>query len=137
VKEFFQRWVIDTVAVMTASLILPGIGYDGFGWLLLASLILGMFNAILKPLLLLLSLPLIILTLGLFSLVINALLLYFVGQIIAPFHVHGFGSALLGALIISIVSIALNTLTGTGGVRIDLRKPRRRKEPDDSDVIDV
>jgi putative membrane protein len=90
----------------------------------------------------LLALPLLIFTLGLFTLVINALLLYFVGFLLNPsFYVDSFGYAFLGALIISIVSIALNVLTG--GSRVTVRHQRRPPPPknssddDDKPVIDV
>ena len=89
----------------------------------------------------LLALPLLIFTLGLFTLVINALLLYFVGVLLGPhFQVDSFGSAFLGALIISVVSIALNILTGTGSTRVTFQRRRRRRpksDDDDGPVIDV
>ena len=139
-KVFLQRWVINTVAVMVAANIVPGIDYGGPASLVVASLLLGILNVVLRPLLLLLSLPVVILTLGLFTWVINALLLYFVGQLVKSFHVADFWSALWGALIISLVSLVLNSLTGTGGQRIEFRRARR--QPDHRDdghgpVIDV
>ena len=139
-KLFLQRWVINTVAVMVAANVIPGIDYGGPASLLVASLLLGIFNVILRPLLLLLSLPVVILTLGLFTWVINALLLYFVGQLVRAFHVADFWSALWGALIISLVSLVLNSLTGTGEQRIDFRRGRRRPDRHDDGhgpVIDV
>ena len=97
----------------------------------IASLVLGILNAFIRPILMLLALPLLIFTLGLFTLVINALLLYFVGVLLAPhFQVDSFGFAFLGALIISIVSIALNILTGTGNTRVTFQRRRvRRRNP--------
>jgi putative membrane protein len=123
-KVFLQRWVINTVAVMVAANVVPGIAYGGLTALLVASLLLGILNVILRPLLLLLSLPLVILTLGLFVWVINAVLLYFVGQLVKSFHVADFWSAMWGALIISVVSLVLNSLTGTGEGRIEFRRPK-------------
>jgi putative membrane protein len=101
-----------------------------------ASLLLGVLNALLRPLLLILSLPLVVLSLGLFVLVINALLLGFVGQLVKGFHVAGFWPALLGALVIALSTVILNTLTGSGETRIDLRhvaerRPVRRDPPSD------
>ena len=139
-KAFLQQWVINTVAVLVAANVVRGIDYDGVVSLLVASLLLGVFNVLLRPLLLLLSLPVVILTLGLFTWVINALLLYFVGQIVKPFHVADFGSALWGALIISLVSVVLQSLTGTGGQRIEFRRSRRRpggRDDGQGPVIDV
>ncbi|HKS37894.1 MAG TPA: phage holin family protein [Verrucomicrobiae bacterium] len=134
-----QRWLVDTVAVMVAANVVKGINYDSMTSLLVASLLLGVFNAILRPLLLLLSLPLVIFTLGLFTLVINALLLYFVGQLVKSFHVADFGAAFFGALIISLVSIVLNSVTGTGNSRIEFRRTRSRSDRKDGDgpVIDI
>lgn len=139
VKSFLQRWLVDTVAVMVAANVVKGINYDSMTSLLVASLLLGVFNAILRPLLLLLSLPLVIFTLGLFTLVINALLLYFVGQLVKSFHVADFGAAFLGALIISLVSLVLNSVTGTGNSRIEFRRSRSRSDRKDGDgpVIDI
>ena len=88
---------------------------------------LGILNALFRPLLLILSLPLVILTLGLFALVINALLLGFVGHLVKGFHVAGFWPALLGAVIISLITVILNTATGSGETRIDLRHPSSRR----------
>jgi putative membrane protein len=139
--RFLQRWLINTVAVMVAANLLPGIHFDTIPGLLAASLLLGILNALLRPLLLLLSLPLVVLTLGLFNLVINALMLYFVGQLIRSFHVDSFWAAFWGGLLISFVTVVLNTATGTGERRIDFRHPRdhRRPPPDTGGgpVIDV
>src|SRR5438093_12377715 len=86
-KRFLQRWLINTVAVMVAAKVVPGIECDSITGLFAASLLLGIFNALLRPLLWLLSLPLVIMTLGLFALVINAVLLYFVGNLVNSFVV--------------------------------------------------
>src|SRR5882724_6437044 len=94
-KEFLWRWIITTVGVLVAAHVVPGIHYDRGHWeaLLVATLVLGLLNAFLRPLLMLLSLPLVVFTLGLFTLVINAILLYLVGQIIQGFHVDSFRAA--------------------------------------------
>ena len=140
-KEFIQRWIITTVAVLVATHLVPGIDYDTWPGLLVATLVLGLLSAFVKPLLMVLSLPLVIVTLGLFTLFINALLLYVVGQLFKDFRVESFGAAFWGGLIISIVSIALNSLTKTGS-RIEVRRGRRPgppQRPDDpgGPVIDV
>ena len=94
-KLFLQRWLINTLAVLVATYIVPGISYARPIDLVVAALILGILNAILRPLLLLLSLPLLIFTLGLFTLVINALLLLLASKLVGEphFHVDGFWSA--------------------------------------------
>lgn len=143
-KTFLQRWLVNTLAVLVAVTVLgeTRIRYEKWQDLLIASLLLGILNAFLRPLLLLLSLPLLIFTLGLFTLVINALLLYFVGNLWSGFHVADFWSAFWGALVISIVSLAVNSLTGTGNARISMHRgrPPKTRSPNDDDngpVIDV
>ena len=141
-KEFLKRWAITTVAVLVAEFVVPGIRYDNWVGLVVATLVLGLLNASLRPLLMLLSLPLVIVTLGLFILFINACLLYLVGQM-KHFHVDTFGAAFWGALIISVVSVILNSLTGSGGTRVhfqkgtDRRRSSRNPNDDDGPVIDV
>ena len=125
ILRFLQSWLINTLAVALAVLILRGhIRYGSPMDLLGASLLLGILNAFVRPILMLIALPLLIFTLGLFMLVINALLLYFVGVLLAPhFQVDTFGYAFAGAAIISIVSMALNVLTGNARVSVQRRRP--------------
>ncbi len=145
-KVFLQRWLISTLAVLVAVQIVPGITCDTNTALFVASLLLGILTTFLRPLLMLLSLPLVILTLGLFMLVINALLLWMVGSLVKGFHVAGFWPAFWGALVISLVSLVLNSLTGTGSARVEVRRgppPPPPPPPDRDDrggggpVIDV
>jgi putative membrane protein len=139
--RFMQAWLINTFAVLVAAAILHGhIRYQTPVDLVVASLLLGILNAFVRPVLMLLALPLLLFTLGLFMLVINALLLYFVGVLMGShFQVDSFGFAFLGAIIIGIVSIALNALTGVGGTRVTVQhRPRPPKSGnDDGPVIDV
>lgn len=124
-KSFLVRWFITTLAVFLAAQIVHGIDYGGnFGTLLAASLLLGILNALVRPVLMLFSLPLIIVTMGFFILLINALLLKFTGLLIPGFEVHGFWAAFFGAIIISIVSWALN-----GFIRKDGRTTMVSREP--------
>src|SRR6478735_4102175 len=106
---FVIRWLVTTVAVLVAAHVIPGVTYEGWGTLLGASLLLGIINAFIRPILLLLSLPFIIVTMGLFIFVVNALLLMLVARIIPPFQVDGFWNAFFGAIIISLVSWALSS----------------------------
>ena len=108
VRHFVFRWIVTTVAVLVTSAILPGIRYDGLGALLGAALLLGILNAFVRPLLLILSAPLILLSLGFFILIINALLLRFVPTFVPGFHVDRFSSAFWGAIIIGIISWMLS-----------------------------
>jgi putative membrane protein len=142
-KNFLQRWVISTVAVLVATFILnERITYGGWLDLLVATLVLGLLNSFVRPLLMLLSLPLLIFTLGLFTLVINAVLLLLVSALLGKehFHVAGFWSAFWGALIISIVSLLLNSVTGTGNARVTVQRGKRPPPKDDGPggpVIDI
>ena len=138
--RFLQSWLINTAAVLVAAAILHRhISYDNkLQNLLLASLLLGILNAFVRPILMLIALPLLIFTLGLFTLVINALLLYFVGQLLQPsFQVDSFRYAFLGALIISVISIALNVLTGNARVSVQRRPPPKPPGGVDGPVIEV
>ena len=141
-KEFIQRWIVTTVAVLVATHIVPGIDYGSWQGLLVATLVLGLLSAFVKPILVMISLPLVLATLGVFYLIINAVLLYLVGQLMKDFQVRTFGAAFWGGVIISIVSLILNSITKTGGSRIEVRRGTRSgppKRPDDPDgpVIDV
>jgi putative membrane protein len=140
-KEFMQRWIVTTLAVLVAALCVRGIHYEDVLALLLASLLLGLLNAFIRPLLLLLALPLLFLTLGLLLFFVNAALLYFVGVAVKGFHVDTFGAAFWGGLVVSLVSLVLNTLTGTGGSRVRVkwgkRPPSSRPPGGDGPVIDI
>ena len=126
-KKFLQTWVINTLAVLVAVYVLRGrIHYERPIDLCVASLLLGILNAVVRPILLTLALPLLVLSLGLFTFFINALLLYLVSAIMQPyFVVTGFWGAFWGAFIISIVSLILNILTGTGNTRFKFERHRR------------
>jgi putative membrane protein len=146
VRWFLQRWFVTAAAVLVASEIVPGIRADNFGGLLAASLLLGILNAFFRPIMMLLSLPLLLLTLGLFTLVINAFLLLIVGKLVAAFHVAGFWSAFWGGVVISIVSMIANAMIGKPEKRTDASQPqsasappspRRSPPPGNGPVIDV
>lgn len=110
-KEFMVRWASTTFAVLIASGVVPGITFESAEALIWAGLLLGILNAVVRPALLVLSLPLIVLSFGLFIPVVNALLLHFVGGgWIAGFHVDGFWAALWGSLVISAVCWGVNGL---------------------------
>ena len=140
-RRFLQSWLINTLAVLVAVYLVKGIHYQKPLDLAVASLLLGVLNSVLRPFLMLLALPLLIFTLGLFTLVINALLLYFVGNLLRPqFSVDNFWSAFWGALAISVVSLVLNVLTGTGNARVRFerqRPPRGGGPSGGGPVIDV
>src|SRR5690606_40556279 len=103
-------WILNAVALLVVAYILPGITVASFGSALIAALVLGLLNTLVKPLLILLTLPITIVTLGLFLIVLNALVFWFAGSILGGFHVDGFWWAVLGAIVYSIVSALLSRL---------------------------
>jgi len=126
-KGVLLRWGILTLAVLAAAYLLEGIEVSGFGAALAAAAILGILNAFLRPLLILLTLPINILSLGLFTFVINAMLLKLVAVVIPGFDVQSFWVALVGALVISLVSWLLTSfISDQGRVEvINLRQNRK------------
>ena len=141
--RFLGNWVINTFSVaLTVIILRDHISYgDRVQNLLLVSLLLGILNAFVRPILMLIALPLLIFTLGLFTLVINALLLCLISILLPFFHVDSFGYAFLGAAIISIISVVLHSLTGTNRVTIQTQRnppPPPRKDGDGGGpVIDI
>jgi len=127
------RWAITAFALFCAAWLVPGIQVDGNGWVVYAvmAVILGLVNAIVRPILTLLTCPLIVLTLGVFVLVINALTLWLSSSIATnwfhvPFYVSGFWAALLGSVVVSVVSIVLSVL---------VRDDEEEKHPQDYNKI--
>ena len=128
-KGIVLRWLILTLAIMVASYLIEGIEVRGFGSALLAAAIVGILNAFFRPVLIILTLPINILTLGLFTFVINALLLMMASGVIGGFEVHGFWAALWGSLVISLVSWVLSSFINEQGRvgYIDLKKRENSK----------
>ena len=114
-RGLFIRWLILTAAILCASYLIDGIRVDGFFSALFAAAILGILNAFFRPILLILTLPINILSLGLFTFVINALLLKMASGVISGFEVKGFWSAVFGSLIISIVGWILSVFINSQG----------------------
>lgn len=103
-------WILNAVALLAVAYLLPGITVASFGSALLAALVLGLLNMLVKPVLVLLTLPITILTLGLFLIVLNALLFWFAGSILRGFQVNGFWWAVAGAILFSIISYLLSSI---------------------------
>ncbi len=120
----FIRWLVLTAAIMFTSYVLDGIHVGGFFSAFWAAAILGILNAFFRPILIVLTLPINILSFGLFTFVINALLLKMTSGVIAGFDVYGFWSAVFGSLIISVVSWLLSSFINERGhvEYIDLKK---------------
>jgi putative membrane protein len=103
-------WLINAVALFALPYLMNSIRVDSFGAALFAALVLGLINALIRPVLVLLTFPVTVLTLGLFIFVINGLLFWLVGSFVQGFHVAGFWSAVGGAILYSIISWALSSL---------------------------
>jgi len=119
-RAFLIRWIVTTIAVWFAAL-LGFLHFNSDHCLLGAALILGIVNAIVRPIVLLLSLPFIILTLGVGILIVNALLLMAVSGLLPCFHVDSFGHAFFGAIIISLVSWILSAFIRSEDGRVSVR----------------
>ena len=122
---FLVRVLLNTIAIVLAGLIVPGIAVDGLLPALGAGAALGLVNALIRPILLILTLPITLITLGLFILVLNALCFWLVSTFVSGFHVAGFWSALGGALLVSVVSwVGTAFVSDRGRVTIITRRDR-------------
>ena len=108
---FLVRVLVNTLAIALAASVIPGVELDGVVPALAAGLVLGFINALIRPILLILTLPITFVTLGLFILVVNGLCFWFVAWLIDGFRVKGFWPAVGGALVVSAESWALTALT--------------------------
>jgi putative membrane protein len=115
VRGFLIRMLIGAFGLWIASAIVPGMQIVGLGTLLLASLLLGFVNAIVRPIAIVLTLPITLISLGLFLLVINAAMLGLVATLLENFRLAGFGSALLGSIVVSVTTWIASWYIGPGG----------------------
>jgi putative membrane protein len=127
-QGLFFRWFVLTLAILIASYLIEGIEVKGFLSAFFAAAVLGILNAFFRPILIILTLPINILSMGLFTFVINAFLLMMASGVISGFAVHGFWSAVFGSLVISLVNWFLSSFLGGIG------EPRRI---DEKDFIDL
>ncbi len=114
-KGFFIRWLVNIIALVAVINVVPGIHSDRLETTIVAALVLGLINAFLRPLVIVFTLPLTILSLGLFTLFINGFMLYLVSKIVAGFSITGFRSAFWGALCFSVISFLLNIFISPQG----------------------
>lgn len=130
-RKLLLRWLVNALALFAAAQVVPGIEIDGNGWIVYAvvAIIFGLVNALIRPLLKMITCPLIILTLGLFTLVINALMLLltsWIGTVVGyGFHIDGFWPAFLGGLVVGVVSVVLNLVVQD---EEDRRKRKRKRD---------
>ncbi|MFA6561401.1 MAG: phage holin family protein [Verrucomicrobiia bacterium] len=108
--SFLTRWFVTAVAVLVASKLVGGIGCADYGSLAVAALLLGVINALVRPVLLFITLPVNVLTLGLFTLVINGALFLLVGRVVRGFYVADFWAGFWGAIVVSIVSFLVGVI---------------------------
>jgi len=127
--QLLVRWLILALGVILATKLVPGISCTDGSTLIVVVVVLSFFNAILKPLLLLFTLPFILLTMGLGVILINALLFYWAGNLVAGFYVASFWSAIGGALVVSVTNLVVSLLTRG--------PPKAPKGPKRGDVIDI
>lgn len=143
-KKFVQTWLINTFAVLVTVTVLPHFHCEPKGAVFLLSLLLGVLNTFLRPLMMLVALPLVLYTLGLFLVVINGCLIYMVDGIMGKtFEVDGFGWAMLGSILIGVISLILNVITGNTHTQFKMNhqakppNPRSPRDGGDGPVIDV
>lgn len=109
--RFLLRWLLLAAALLLVAYLYPGVQVSSYGSALLAAAVLGLLNTLLRPLLVLLTLPVTVLTLGLFLFVINAAMFWLAAQMLQGFQVAGFVAALIGSLIYSLLSLVVDALT--------------------------
>ncbi|MSM38906.1 MAG: phage holin family protein [Geobacter sp.] len=112
VKQFLVKWVVNSTALLVVVQVVSGVDVDNWQTVFVAALVLGLLNAFLRPVLIFLTLPVTMVTLGLFTLVINGFLFYLAAWLVEGLHVAGFGYAFLAALVFSLVSFFLNLFIG-------------------------
>jgi putative membrane protein len=121
--QFLSRFFVSGLGLLVADALLPDIRFDGVLSLWMAALLLGIVNAVVRPLVILITLPLTMLTLGVFLLVVNGAMLLLVAWIMPGFHVEGLGSAIVAWIIVALTALAANALIG--GTEVHIRTVKR------------
>ena len=109
--KIFVRWLLLAAALLLVAQLYPGVTVASFGSAMIAALVLGLFNTLVRPLLVLLTLPVTLITLGLFLFVINALMFWAAAGVLSGFHVTGFSAALIGSLLYSLCGMVIDVAT--------------------------
>ncbi len=127
IRSLILKWLITSLAIFAAIYLVPGIHFSGPGWQLgVIAAIFSVVNLLLRPVLLLITCPMIVLTLGLFSVAINALMLIITANVAVylgiAYSIDSFTTAFIGALVISFTSLVLNMLAGEGGVQVNVHR---------------
>jgi putative membrane protein len=107
--KILAKWLLNAVALLAVAHLFSGVQVQSFGSALIAAFVIGLFNVVLRPVLVVLTLPVTVVTLGLFLFVINALMFWSAAGILEGFHVQGFGAALIGSLIYTVLGMVINS----------------------------
>jgi putative membrane protein len=126
VIPFLIHWAITAVSLWVASKIFKGLKFDGAGSLIVSALLLGFVNAVVRPLLVFFTLPLTLVTFGLFLLVVNALMLLLVAWLVKGFRVSGFWTAFFASIFVSLLSIVIGALVSTHDPGAEVQMPDDR-----------
>jgi putative membrane protein len=110
VMRLISKWLLSALALLAVAHLYTGVVVSSFGWALLAAAVLATLNTLVRPLLVLLTLPVTVVTLGLFLFVINALMFWAAASLLAGLEVRGFGAALLGSLMYSVLQLAIESV---------------------------
>ena len=110
--KLILKWLLSASALLLVAYLYNGVEVRSFGAALMAALVIGLFNTILRPVLVLLTLPITFVTLGLFLFIINALMFWLASGVLNDFHVRGFGAALLGSLMYSVIGLVIESALG-------------------------
>lgn len=124
-KGLVIRWIVNALGLILISQVVKGIEVDTVSAAFIAAAVLGVINAVLRPVLLFITLPITVLTLGLFALAINGLMLYIAGSVVEGFHVTGFWASVIGALFLSVISGLANAFISDRG-RVEVAEERSR-----------
>lgn len=134
----FIRWAVNTIALLIVVSLLPGITVDRWETVIVAALVLGFLNSFLRPFIVLLTLPFQVMSLGIFTLFVNAIMFYFVSKIVTGFYLATFWSAFWGALLFSFISFLLNIIIDPAGrISVTFRERSHFYKNFESTVIDV
>jgi putative membrane protein len=106
------RWLLSALALLAVAYLYPGVRVEGYFAAAIAALVLGLVNALVRPILVILTLPITIITLGLFLFVINALLFWLVAEVVKGFSVQGFMAALIGSILYSLITLVVSSVIG-------------------------
>ena len=137
-KKFLVKWLVNTAGIALVANIVPGISIANYKTAFLAALILGLLNAFIKPLILIITLPINILSLGVFTLFINTFVFYASSRLVAGFVISGFWNAFFGAICLSLISLVLNIFTGPlSKVEVRTNFGKRQVTPAHPDAIDA